>query len=53
MLAEEFDGLDRFEARKPIVARLEEFGFLDKIEPLCTHGAARRSLRRGHRAVAD
>jgi valyl-tRNA synthetase len=33
MLAEEFDGLDRFAARKAIVARLEEFGFLDKIEP--------------------
>ncbi len=33
MLAEEFDGMDRFAARKAIVARLEEFGFLDKIEP--------------------
>ncbi len=33
ILAEEFDGLDRFAARKAIVARLEEFGFLDKIEP--------------------
>ncbi|MBS0530420.1 MAG: valine--tRNA ligase, partial [Proteobacteria bacterium] len=33
MLAEELDGMDRFAARKAIVARLEEFGFLDKIEP--------------------
>lgn len=33
ILAEELDGLDRFAARKAIVARLEEFGFLDKIEP--------------------
>ncbi len=33
MLADEFDGMDRFAARKAIVARLEEFGFLDKIEP--------------------
>jgi valyl-tRNA synthetase len=33
MLAEELDGMDRFAARKAIVARLEDFGFLDKIEP--------------------
>ncbi len=33
MLAEELDGLDRFVARKSIVARLEDFGFLDMIEP--------------------
>jgi valyl-tRNA synthetase len=32
-LAEEFNGVDRFAARKQIVARLEDFGFLDKIEP--------------------
>jgi valyl-tRNA synthetase len=32
-LAEEFDGLDRFAARKQIVARLEDFGFLERIEP--------------------
>jgi valyl-tRNA synthetase len=33
MFAEELDGMDRFAARKLIVSRLEEFGFLDKIEP--------------------
>src|SRR3984957_14725798 len=32
-LAEELNGLDRFAARKLIVARLEDFGFLDRIEP--------------------
>src|SRR3954466_4006055 len=32
-LAEELNGVDRFAARKTIVARLEEFGFLEKIEP--------------------
>src|SRR5579872_3432513 len=32
-LAEELHGLDRFAARKWIVARLEDFGFLDRIEP--------------------
>ncbi len=32
-LAEEFDGMERFAARKALVARLEDFGFLDKIEP--------------------
>jgi valyl-tRNA synthetase len=31
--AEEFDKVDRFAARKTIVARLEDFGFLEKIEP--------------------
>ncbi|MCA1453990.1 valine--tRNA ligase [Bradyrhizobium sp. BRP22] len=31
--AEEFHGVDRFAARKRIVARLEDFGFLEKIEP--------------------
>ncbi len=31
--AEEFHGLDRFAARKRIVARLEDFGFLERIEP--------------------
>src|SRR5246500_417156 len=31
--AEEMHGLDRFAARKQIVARLEDFGFLEKIEP--------------------
>jgi valyl-tRNA synthetase len=30
---QEFHGLDRFDARKRIVARLEEQGFLEKIEP--------------------
>ena len=33
MLAEELHGLDRFKARKLIVAKLEEAGFLEKIEP--------------------
>ncbi len=33
MLAEELHGVDRFAARKTIVARLEDFGFLEKIEP--------------------
>jgi valyl-tRNA synthetase len=31
--AEEMQGVDRFAARKQIVARLEDFGFLEKIEP--------------------
>jgi valyl-tRNA synthetase len=31
--AEEFDGAERFAARKRIVARLEDFGFLERIEP--------------------
>ena len=31
--AEEFHGVERFAARKQIVGRLENFGFLDKIEP--------------------
>ncbi|MBN8982077.1 MAG: valine--tRNA ligase [Rhizobiales bacterium] len=33
MLAEELHGLDRFKARKLIVTKLEEAGFLEKIEP--------------------
>jgi valyl-tRNA synthetase len=32
-LVEELHGLERFTARKSIVARLEDFGFLEKIEP--------------------
>jgi valyl-tRNA synthetase len=32
-LAEEFNSVDRFAARKQIVARLEDFGFLEKVEP--------------------
>jgi valyl-tRNA synthetase len=32
-LAEELSGLDRFVARKQIVARMEDFGFLERIEP--------------------
>jgi valyl-tRNA synthetase len=32
-LAEEMQGLDRFAARKQIVARMEDFGFLERIEP--------------------
>ncbi|MGE0288483.1 MAG: valine--tRNA ligase [Bradyrhizobium sp.] len=33
MLADELHNVDRFAARKTIVARLEDFGFLEKIEP--------------------
>jgi valyl-tRNA synthetase len=32
-LAEELHGVERFAARKRIVARLEDFGFVEKIEP--------------------
>ena len=32
-LAAEFNNVDRFAARKQIVARLEDFGFLERIEP--------------------
>jgi valyl-tRNA synthetase len=32
-LAEELHGVDRFAARKRIVARLEDFGFLERTEP--------------------
>ena len=32
-LAAELNGLDRFAARKQIVARMEDFGFLERIEP--------------------
>ena len=32
-LAAELNGLDRFVARKQIVARMEDFGFLERIEP--------------------
>jgi valyl-tRNA synthetase len=32
-LAEELNGIDRFAARKQIVTRLEDFGFLERIEP--------------------
>lgn len=32
-LAEELHNVDRFAARKKIVARLEDFGFLERIEP--------------------
>ncbi|MBV9530221.1 MAG: valine--tRNA ligase, partial [Bradyrhizobium sp.] len=31
--AEEFQGVDRFAARKRLVARLKDFGFLERIEP--------------------
>jgi valyl-tRNA synthetase len=33
MFAEELQGKERFAARKSIVSRLEEFGFLERIEP--------------------
>ncbi|MDR3467013.1 MAG: valine--tRNA ligase [Xanthobacteraceae bacterium] len=32
-LAEELEGMERFAARKLLVARLSDFGFLEKIEP--------------------
>jgi len=32
-LAEELDGVDRFAARKQILSRLEDFGFLERTEP--------------------
>ncbi len=32
-LAEELNGIERFAARKLIVSRLEDFGFLERIEP--------------------
>jgi len=32
-LAEELQGVDRFAARKQILARLEDFGFLERVEP--------------------
>ena len=32
-LAEELNGIERFAARKKIVSRLEDFGFLERIEP--------------------
>lgn len=32
----EYQGLDRFEARKQIVAKMEELGLLEKVEP-CVH----------------
>jgi valyl-tRNA synthetase len=32
-LAAELNGLDRFAARKKIVARMEDFGFLERVEP--------------------
>jgi valyl-tRNA synthetase len=32
-LVEELDGMDRFAARKLLVQRLDDFGFLEKIEP--------------------
>ena len=32
-LADELNGIERFAARKLIVARLEDFGFLERIEP--------------------
>jgi valyl-tRNA synthetase len=33
VFVEEMHGLDRFAARKQIVARMEDFGFLERIEP--------------------
>ncbi len=50
---EAYRGLDRFEARKRVVADLEALGLLEKIEPTThavPHGDA---VERRHRAVAD
>ena len=46
-------GMDRFAARKAIVARLEEKGLVEKIEPQSHIGAARRPIECGDRAVFD
>ena len=50
---ETYRGLDRFDARKRVVADMHALGLLEKIEPTGAHRAARRALRRRHRAVAD
>src|SRR6202140_4754951 len=42
-LAEELHGVDRFAARKRILARLEDFGFLERVEPN-THPVPRGDL---------
>ena len=44
-------GLDRFEARKTIVERLEDGGLARQDRAAHAHGAARRPLQRGDRAV--
>ena len=50
---EPYRGLDRFEARRRVVADLEALGLLDKVEQPPPHGAARRPLRHAARAVPD
>ena len=42
---EELDGMDRFAARREIVAKMEEVGLLDRIEPHTHNGAAWRPRR--------
>ena len=46
-------GRDREDARKAIVARLEELGLVEKIGAAHPPGAARRPRRRADRAAAD
>ncbi len=46
--AGEFAGLDRFEARKQVVAKLKELGLLEKIEP---HKLSLRKCQRCHTIV--
>ena len=49
----EYDGMDRFAARKAIVARAEAEGWLQRDREDPPRRPARRPLRRGHRALAD
>ena len=44
-LAFEFAGMDRFEARKAVVAKLEEIGALVKIEKTCSQRWSLRTYR--------
>ena len=47
------EGMDRNAARKAIVAELERFGLLEKVEPEHASGTARRPRRRATGADAD
>jgi valyl-tRNA synthetase len=51
-LVEELHGIERFKARKTIVQRLEDFGFLEKIEPN-THMVPHGDRSACHRALSD
>ncbi|BBM05100.1 hypothetical protein HAALTHF_00970n [Vreelandella aquamarina] len=52
-LPAKYAGLDRFEARKQIVADMEALGLLEQVESVNNTPALRRPLRRCHRAAAD